>query len=584
MGLYLGGCVAGMGLLRIILYGWGAQHTFDLWLFSAKLGNNPMAFLTAFEFSLSGTALALLDRQTHNSKRPAQYLSLTVASMTLLTIVGHLYGVESLIQNISWYQPMSLNVSLCFLGLSLGILCSRPEKDLMRVICSESVGGITARRLLPAAILIPILLGYLRLMGERAGLFGIALSAASFAISTLIISTSLIWWVALHLHHLDKERQLADAETRQSRVFLESVIENIPDMIFIKDAKDLRFVRLNKAGEELLGHSQDEVLGKNDCDFFPKEQADFFTSKDRQVLDNKVLIDISEEPIETSKGRRILHTKKIPILDAQGNAKYLLGISEDVTARKLAEEELYQGKKLQAVGLLAAGVAHQINNPIAVILGFAQYLRNHVAEGDRLYEAVRSIERESLRCRTLIQDLLAFSRKKGTRVIAVKPIVVLNSALSLIDSQALIKKVHLVRYIPDDLPEFEVDPQQIQEVIINLCLNAIDAMPAGGTLTLQAAWKDDTGTGMGEIIELRVVDTGQGIPENIRQRIFEPFFTTKAVGEGTGLGLSLSYGIVKAHRGQIDIESEVGRGTTFIVRLPLHAHKVGSMDIQSSAA
>ena len=128
-----------------------------------------------------------------------------------------------------------------------------------------------------------------------------------------------------------------------SNAFLDSIVENIPNMIFLKDAKELRFVRFNRAGEDLLGYSRDDLLGKNDYDFFPKEQADFFTEKDREVLRGKEVVDIPEEPIQTrNKGERILHTKKVPILDANGEPEYLLGISEDITERKKAEEILQQ--------------------------------------------------------------------------------------------------------------------------------------------------------------------------------------------------------------------------------------------------
>ena len=153
------------------------------------------------------------------------------------------------------------------------------------------------------------------------------------------------------LEQIDDERKRADEESRRATTFLDSIIENIPDMIFVKDAKDLRFLRFNRAGEELLGLSRDDLLGKNDYDFFPKGQADFFTEKDRGVLRGNEIVDIPEEPIETrSKGERILHTKKVPILDAKGEPDYLLGISEDITDRKRAEEALKDSEQqLQSI-------------------------------------------------------------------------------------------------------------------------------------------------------------------------------------------------------------------------------------------
>jgi len=139
------------------------------------------------------------------------------------------------------------------------------------------------------------------------------------------------------------ERKRAEEELSRMNAFLNSILENIPNMIFLKDARELRFIRFNRAGEDLLGHSMDDLLGKNDYDFFPKEQANFFTEKDREVLHGKEVVDIPEEPIQTrNKGERILHTKKVPILDAKGESAYLLGISEDITERKNAEEEKHR--------------------------------------------------------------------------------------------------------------------------------------------------------------------------------------------------------------------------------------------------
>jgi PAS domain S-box-containing protein/putative nucleotidyltransferase with HDIG domain len=139
------------------------------------------------------------------------------------------------------------------------------------------------------------------------------------------------------------ERRKAEEDLRRMNAFLDSIVENIPNMLFLKDAKELRFIRFNRAGEDLLGYSRDDLLGKNDFDFFPKEQADFFTEKDRIVLRGKEVVDIPEEPIQSlQKGKRILHTKKVPILNANGEPEYLLGISEDITERKKVEDALQQ--------------------------------------------------------------------------------------------------------------------------------------------------------------------------------------------------------------------------------------------------
>jgi PAS domain S-box-containing protein len=573
-----------MGVIRLIQHAVGAPVSFDQWLFHLQLNGNHIAPTTALEMFLCGLALWGLDRETPKHKRYTEILAFLIISIAQLAIMGHFYRVVWLTRIHPDHQPMALTTSIAFLLLGFGLLFARPERGLMRVISSDSPGGVTARFLLPAAYLIPIVLGYLRLEGERRGLYGMEFSAASFAISTLVISSTLIWWVSLTIYKIDAHRRLADEESRETRLFLESVVENLPNMIFIKDAEHLRFVRFNKAGEELLGFARADLLGKSDYDFFPKEQADFFVTKDRLVLESKKLHDIPEEPIDTPRGQRILHTKKIPICNKKGDPAYLLGISEDITDRKKTEEELQQGRKLQAVGQLAAGIAHQINNPLSVVLGFAQVLLHRIEPDHPFYNAAKSIERETLRCTGLVHDLLSFSRQKGVSMNPVNPQTIIDSALSLIESQEMVRKIKLIQDIPGGLPDFEVDAQQIQQVLINLCLNAMDAMPQGGTLKIQAAVSQGNGSGPGDCIEFCVTDTGQGIPADVQPRIFDPFFTTKPVGKGTGLGLSLCYGIVKSHHGQISMQSEVGKGTTFIVRIPLHAHQANPPDSQSHAA
>lgn len=229
-------------------------------------------------------------------------------------------------------------------------------------------------------------------------------------------------------------------------------------------------------------------------------------------------------------------------------------------------------EKMRAVGQLAAGLAHELNNPLSVILGFSQSLLRDLSETDAFYQPLQSIERETLRCSRLIRELLAFGRRPEIAIAAESPAAVLEAALTRVASQASVKKIKIVREIPEALPAFEVDRQQIQQLLIHLCSNAMDAMSQGGTLTLRACAKPAH-------IEIRICDTGEGIPAEIQERIFEPFFTTKPVGKGTGLGLSLCYEIVKAHQGQIDVQSQIGEGTTFIVRLPLRANPLSKCNI-----
>ena len=227
---------------------------------------------------------------------------------------------------------------------------------------------------------------------------------------------------------------------------------------------------------------------------------------------------------------------------------------------KRAQEQIIQSQKMAGIGQLAAGVAHEINNPLGVILGFAQGMERRVPEGDPLRLPVSSIAREAIRCKNLVQELLTFSRttKKATEPVDLNTVV--RSVAGLLESRAKTQGIRVLQELADGLPVIIANNTQVQQVLVNLANNAMDAMPAEGLLTLRTHQDGH------RAVIMEVVDTGTGIPEEIRSRVFDPFFTTKEVGKGTGLGLSLIHEIVFQHGGSIDVQSEVGKGTTMCVR------------------
>ncbi len=230
--------------------------------------------------------------------------------------------------------------------------------------------------------------------------------------------------------------------------------------------------------------------------------------------------------------------------------------------------------RLTAIGQLAAGVAHELNNPLSVILGYAQSLRHQYSGDQTLQDPLNNMEREALRCKRLVQDLLSFSRLPRPGKVMEDVTQVLEGALSLVEAQSRIRHVDLIRDYSENLPMLSLDRHRIQQLMINLCTNALDAMPKGGQLTISvrivAVSKEVSG------VEIRVKDTGVGISPEIRDRIFEPFFTTKELGKGTGLGLSLVREVVREHDAHMDVTSELGQGTTFSIRLPFRARSVSS--------
>ena len=353
---------------------------------------------------------------------------------------------------------------------------------------------------------------------------------------------------------------------RDAEEMYRQVLDSIADLVLVKGPKShIRWA--NKAFREYYGMTNEQLLDVIDSPVNDPDFTEQYVKDDAHVFETGRVLDIPKEPVTRHDGVvRYFHTVKAPILNSEGKVILTVGVSRDMTDREHLEKIVRQSEKLSAVGQLAAGVAHEINNPLGVILGFAQGLAQRLKPDDPFMMPVKSIEREAVRCKVLVQDLLTFSRERKLGILPEEPIPVIEGALSLVETQARTRNVVVHREFSPNLPLFHVDRNQIQQVLINLCTNAMDAMPQGGSLIISLAKKDS-------FIEVGVRDTGNGIPLEIRQKIFEPFFTTKEVGKGTGLGLSLAYEVVKKHQGTIECQSEVGRGTIFLFRLPIYNKK-----------
>jgi len=267
----------------------------------------------------------------------------------------------------------------------------------------------------------------------------------------------------------------------------------------------------------------------------------------------------------TRRGRTlILNISLAPLKRADEKAPGgALVVLEDVTARVRLEEQLQQREKLSSIGLLAAGVAHEINTPLTGVSSYTQMLLGMLAEADPKHSLLQKIRRQTDRATGIVNNLLNFSRTGGvTEFAEVDLNRVLDDTLQLLEPQFRQSGVELAREYAEDLPHVYGNAGKLQQVFTNLLLNARDAIPDGGRVRLRTL-SDDR-----DLVTVEVVDTGIGIaPENVA-RIYDPFFTTKGVGRGTGLGLAVSYGIVQEHSGHISVESAPGRGTTFRITLP----------------
>ncbi len=381
------------------------------------------------------------------------------------------------------------------------------------------------------------------------------------------------------------ERKRAEDQLRRTESFLNSVVENIPYMIFVKDAQDLRFVRFNRAGEQLLGMTTGALLGKNDYDLFPEDEARFFELKDRETLTSRKQVDIPEEPINTPTGVRYLRTKKIPVLDSDGAPKYLLGISEDITERKQEEErqraferKLQETQKLESLGVLAGGIAHDFNNLLVSILGNVGLVLVDLEPESPVREPVEQIKIAAQRAADLTRQMLAYSGKGRF----VMQRINLNSVITEITQLlhvSISKNASLKFNLAPNLPAIEGDVTQIRQVMMNLIVNASDAIgDKQGTITLTTgavnADQEYLASSFmapelspGHYVFVEVADNGIGMAKETQAKIFDPFFTTKFTGRG--LGLAAVLGIVRGHGGAIKVYSEPGQGSVFRVLLPV---------------
>lgn len=351
-----------------------------------------------------------------------------------------------------------------------------------------------------------------------------------------------------------------------SRDYVDNIINSMNDTLIVINP-DTTIRTVNYALMNLLGYKEDEIIGKK-MNVLLADDISLFKGEEWEDLLQKGSIQDYDMDYITKDGESIPVSFSGSVMkDEAGNIISIVGMARDMREVIKLKKQLFQTEKMAAVGQLAGGVAHEINNPMSVILGFAQTVSRRVTDKtDPFYLPLRSIEREAIRCKKLVGDLLTFSRVSKTEREVISVSALIDETLSLIESKCRIKGVELKREVPADLPAVMANKNQIQQVIVNLCNNGIDAIDGTGTLTIAASVEEK---GKLKNVAIKVIDTGHGIPPDIKERIFEPFFTTKEVGKGTGLGLGISYEIIQKHGGNIEVASEEGKGSTFIISLPV---------------
>jgi PAS domain S-box-containing protein len=369
------------------------------------------------------------------------------------------------------------------------------------------------------------------------------------------------------------ERKLIEESLAQERHRIQILLDTLPDSIFFKDAAS-RFLQINRALAAKFGLSDPaQAIGRSDLDFFPEAFARQTRADELEVMRTGQILRKEEQKTFPDGRQSWTMITKLPLRDPDGRIIGTFGISTDITESKKLEDQLRQAQKMEAIGRLAGGIAHDFNNLLTGIAGYSDILLSDLDPASPSCPIVQEIQKATERAAALTQRLLTFSRK---HVLPAQPLH-LNAVLA--DMEPMLRRligedVELLTLPEPDLGWVQADMGQIQQVIVNLVVNARDAMPQGGTLLLQTTnvvlpvRPGETPLPGGPFVRLTVSDTGQGMTPEVRSHLFEPFFTTKEVGKGTGLGLSTSYGIIKQSGGFIEVQSEVGQGTTFQIFLP----------------
>lgn len=393
------------------------------------------------------------------------------------------------------------------------------------------------------------------------------------------------------------EIKRAEEETNRTKILLDSIIENLPTAVFLKEAQQLQFVIWNKACENLYGYKKEQMVGKTARDVFCETDAERFEAQDRAVLQSRRLLDIPEQHVTTSKNEvRILATRKVPVVGMDGNPTHLLGIGEDITLRKTAEMDLLQAKELaekasRAKSEFLANMSHEIRTPMNGILGMTELaLNTELTDEQREYLEAVKVSGDSLL--TLINDILDFSKIEAGKLELVPIDFSLRDCVAntLITLAAIAHKkgLELIYNIPPEIPDaLRGDPGRLRQILVNLVGNSVKFTEKGEVaVTVQMESETDSQI----CLRFSVTDTGIGIPAEKQQRIFDAFeqadgSTTRKYG-GTGLGLAVSTQLVRMMEGNIWVESEVGRGSTFrfTVRLGVQTEPAGmTMCVESSS-
>ena len=484
------------------------------------------------------------------------FFAYAVGDFTFLYLQGFAGLRTGTLWDLCWTFPLALGTVLIATSPRLAVQEQSPEQQSRE---TRSTGTGVLLKVVPLVFPLVVLLMAAHIAEEQLGLAIVAV-LASFGCSTASLLLS------------EQQQRRYARELEEKNALLRSIFEGSGDNISVKDLEG-RYLYVNQTLANAYQTSPENIVGKTAGNFNDRATARLLAEHDRLVISSGQTKAFEYPPV-TGKNLIFLATKS-PIRDSQGRITGVITMSRDITEHRAMEERLRQSQKMEAIGTLAGGVAHDFNNILMVISGYSQVLIDALGKEPKLRSQVEQMQKAGERAAALTRQLLAFSRKQTTQP---EPLN-LNSVVTGMEKmlrRLIGENIAITARLAPDLGAVSADAGQLEQVILNLAVNARDAMPQGGQLTLETKNVDlpasdaseADGQRPGPYVQLEVTDTGVGMEPGVQAHIFEPFFTTKPKGKGTGLGLSTVYGIVEQAGGRISFTTTPGAGASFRILLP----------------
>ena len=564
----------GPGLLATVLSGFIAWYVFMPPTYSLAL-SDPAGLGQLIIFLLASTMISFLAESLHSMRRRAQegerreHQQSEQFRVTLESIGDAVIATDAE-SRVTYVNPVAENL----LGYSLAQAKSRPLGQVFNIVneLTRRMAENPVERVLREGHIIG-LANHTVLMRPDGTEVPIDDSAAP-----INDDAGAIVGVVLIFRDITERRR-----AERAKATLAAIVESSDDAIISKDLNG-RIVTWNAGAERLFGYREQEVIGRPITLIIPHSHLNEETMILQRIRDGE-RIDHYETIRQRKDGNLLdISLTVSPIRDGFGNIVGASKIARDITSRRFIEEALRESEerlrrqaqeleqqlimsgRLVSLGEVTASMAHEFNNPLGIIMGFVEDILSNTDPADPNYRTLQIIDEESKRCQQIVKDLMEYARPKSIEFCSTSIVDVIGKTLQLVENRLYKQKVSVEKRFDPELPRIQADAQQLEQVLVNLYLNAIDAMPEGGKLIVESRMVQTDSTG--QMIEITVADTGFGIAETDLAKIFQPFFTAKK-RRGMGLGLPICQRIVKNHGGRIEVKSQQGIGTAFMIYLPL---------------